>query len=82
MPMATEMLNASIDRVAGHDRLLIGNEVDDDLRDREADDHAQQPTDAGEHDRLDQELLGDIRRLAPSAGGCRSRGSARSRSPA
>ena len=60
MPMATEMPNASMTEPAGHERLLIGDEVDDELRDGECPRHAQQAADAGEDDRLDQELLGDV----------------------
>ena len=63
--MATEMPNASMTEAPVTIGLLIGDEVDDELRDREPDHDAEQAADAGEHHGLDQELLGDVAALGP-----------------
>src|SRR5262249_36255021 len=49
----------------GDERLLIGDEVDDDPRDGNSQRHTEQSADAGKDDGLDQELLGDVTPLGP-----------------
>src|SRR5208337_833240 len=48
------------DRAGGHEGFLIGNERNDDLRDGYAQRHPEDAADPRKHDRLDQELLGDV----------------------